>query len=90
MGYELTRTTEVDLDIESSGGHGLSNSVGLAGYPDLDIVRVGLVSQKPYVARAMIRQVIPLTDEHVSEDRMATTFTLANTVPARRHSKGIR
>ena len=84
LGYELTPTTEVYLDIESSGGHGLSNSVGLAGYPDLDIVRVGLVSQKPYVARAMIRQVIPLTHEHISEDRGPTTFTLANTVPARR------
>jgi high affinity Mn2+ porin len=84
LGYELTRTTEVYLDMESAAGHGLSNSVGVAGYPDLDIVRVGLVSQAPYVARAMIRQVIALTDEHIPEDRGATTFTLANTVPARR------
>jgi high affinity Mn2+ porin len=83
-GYELTPTTEVYLDVESAGGHGLSDSVGMAGYPDLDVVRVGLVSQTPYVARAMIRQVIPLTDERVTEDREATTFTLANTVPARR------
>jgi high affinity Mn2+ porin len=83
-GYELTNTTEVYLDIESSGGHGLSNSVGMAGYPDLDIVRVGLVSQTPYVARAMIRQVIPLSDERTTENRGPTTFTLANTVAARR------
>jgi high affinity Mn2+ porin len=83
-GYELTNTTEVYLDIESSGGHGLSDSVGMAGYPDLDIVRVGLVSQMPYVARAMIRQVIPLSAERTTQDRGPTTFTLANTVPVRR------
>ncbi len=84
LGYELTSTTEVYLDIESAGGHGLSQSLGLAGYPDLDVVRVGLISQTPYVARAMIRQVIPLTSARVPQDRGATTFTLANTVPARR------
>jgi high affinity Mn2+ porin len=83
-GYELTPTTELYLDIESSGGHGLSDSVGMAGYPDLDVVRVGLVSQTPYIARAMIREVIPLSGERVTQDRGATTFTLAPTVPARR------
>jgi len=84
LGYKLTSTTEVYLDIESAGGHGISQSLGLAGYPDLDVVRVGLTSQTPYVARAMIRQVIPLTSERVTQDRDATSFTLANTVPARR------
>jgi high affinity Mn2+ porin len=83
-GYELTSTTELYLDIESAGGHGLSDSLGMAGYPDLDVVRVGLVNQTPYVARAMIRQVIPLTDQRETEDRGATTFTLATTVPTRR------
>jgi high affinity Mn2+ porin len=84
LGYELTPATEVYLDIESAGGHGLSQSLGLAGYTDLDVVRVGLTNQTPYVARAMIRQVIPLTSERVTQDRDATSFTLANTVPARR------
>jgi high affinity Mn2+ porin len=83
-GYELTSTTEVYLDIESAGGHGISRSLGLAGYTDLDVVRVGLTDQTPYVARAMIRQIIPLSTDRVPEERDATSFTLANTVPARR------
>lgn len=83
-GYELTSTTEIYFDLESAGGHGISNSLGLAGYTDLDIVRVGLSNGTPYVARALIRQIIPLSSQHVPEERDATSFTLANTVPARR------
>jgi len=83
-GYEITRNTEVFLDVESSGGNGISNTLGLAGYTDLDAVRVGLPSQTPYVARAMIRQVIPLSHERVAQERNAASFTLANTVPVRR------
>lgn len=83
-GYEVTSTTEVYFDLESAGGHGISNSLGLAGYSDLDIVRVGLSNGTPYVARAMIRQILPLSSKRVSEDRDATSFTLANTVPVRR------
>jgi high affinity Mn2+ porin len=82
--YELTRTTEVYFDLESAGGHGISSSLGLAGYTDLDVVRVGLSNETPYVARAMIRQIIPLSSEQIPEDREATSFTLAETVPARR------
>ena len=83
-GYELTSTTEVYLDLESAGGNGLSNSLGLAGYSDLDVVRVGLSDPAPYLARAMIRQIIPLSSERMAEEREASSFTLANMVPARR------
>lgn len=84
LGYELTADTEVYLDVESSGGNGISNALGLAGYTDLDAVRVGLSNQTPYIARAMIRQIIPLSHERTPQERDATSFTLANTVPARR------
>lgn len=84
LGYELTSTTEVYLDFESAGGHGISDALGLAGFTNLDVVRNPDLSQVPYLARAMIRQVIPLTDERAPQERGATTFTLANTVPARR------
>lgn len=84
LGYELTPDTEVYLDVESSGGNGISNALGLAGYTDLDAVRVGLSNQTPYIARAMIRQIIPLSHERIPQERDATSFTLANTVPARR------
>ena len=82
LGYALTHTTEVFLDIESSGGHGLSNSLGLAGIINLDVVRNGALSQVPYVARLMIRQIIPLSDDRVEEDR--DELHLATSLPARR------
>jgi hypothetical protein len=82
LGYELTPDTEVFLDIESSGGHGLSNSLGLAGITNLDVVRNTTLSQDPYVARLMLRQIIPLTDRRMESDRDA--LDLATSLPARR------
>lgn len=82
LGYELAPTTEVFLDIESAGGHGLSNALGLAGITNLDVVRNTTLSQDPYVARLMLRQIIPLTGERVEADR--DEFHLATSVPARR------
>jgi high affinity Mn2+ porin len=81
-GYQLTDTTELLLDIESAGGTGLSDALGLAGFTDLDVVRNPSLSREPYVARAMVRQIIPLSDERVGVDR--TPLSLATSLPARR------
>ena len=53
------------LDIESSGGRGLSQALGLAGFTNLDVVRNPNLGSKPYLARYQIHQVIGLTDETV-------------------------
>ena len=82
LGYQLTNTTEVFLDMESAGGHGISDALGLAGASNLDVVRNPSLSQNPYVARIMFRQIIPLSDERVEADR--DDFHLATSVPARR------
>jgi len=82
LGYELTSTTEVFFDIESAGGHGLSNALGLAGITNLDVVRNTTLSQDPYVARLMLRQIIPLSDERIEADR--DELHLAISLPARR------
>lgn len=82
LGYELTSTTEAFLDIESSGGHGLSSSLGLAGVTNLDVVRNTTLSQDPYVARLMLRQIIPLTAERIESDR--DELHLATSLPTRR------
>ena len=82
LGYELSPTTEVFLDMESAGGHGLSNALGLAGITNLDVVRNTTLSQDPYVARLMLRQVIPLSDERVEAER--DELHLATSLPARR------
>ena len=82
LGYELTPTTEVFLDMESAGGHGLSDALGLAGVTNLDVVRNTTLSQVPYVARLMLRQIIPLSSERVDADR--DQLDLATSLPARR------
>lgn len=82
LGYELSSTTEVYLDMESAGGHGISDALGLAGETNLDVVRNPSLSQDPYVARLMIRQIVPLTSERMEAGR--DEFNLATSLPARR------
>ena len=81
-GYQLTDTTELLLDIESAGGTGLSDALGLAGFTNLDVVRNPSLSREPYVARGMVRQIIPFSDERIAVDRNA--LSLATSLPARR------
>jgi high affinity Mn2+ porin len=82
LGYQLTQTTEVFLDAESAGGRGVSDALGLAGFTNLDVVRNPELGPTPYLARAIIRQIIPLGDERVPAER--GPFALATAVPARR------
>ena len=82
LGYEVTKTTEVFLDIESAGGHGLSAALGLAGFVNLDVVRNPALGQNPYVARIMVRQIIPLSSERIEAQR--GPLGLATSLPARR------
>jgi len=84
-GYELTHTTEVIADAEYATGGGIGTALGLAGYTNLDSVRTvsGMVlPETPYLARLMLRQIIPLTDERVEAER--DPLHLATSVPARR------
>ena len=82
LGYALTNNTEVFLDMESAEGHGISEALGLAGFTNLDVVRNPQLAHTPYVARIMLRQVIPLSREKVTAER--GPFGLATSLPARR------
>jgi hypothetical protein len=81
-GLELTATTEVLLDMESSGGRGVSDALGLAGFTNLDVVRNPDLGAKPYTARAMVHQVIPLGKDN--EESQRTWLSLFTRLPARR------
>jgi high affinity Mn2+ porin len=84
-GYQLTHSTEVFADLEDATGDGIGNANGLAGYTNLDSVRLvqGMaLSRAPYLARLMVRQVIPLSKERVTASRDA--LNLATSVPVRR------
>ena len=81
-GFELTHDTEVFLDVESAGGHGLSEAFGLAGFTNLDVVRNPALGLTPYLARLMVRQIIPLSHQRVSADR--DFLDLGTSLPVRR------
>jgi hypothetical protein len=81
-GLQLTRTTEIFIHFEAAAGGGLSDALGLAGFTDLDVVRNPTLGTTPYIARGMIRQIIPLSDEMMEEER--TPWYLATEVPVRR------
>jgi len=70
------------LDVESSGGRGLSQAFGLAGFTNLDVVRNPTLSTVPYLARYQVHQVIGLTNQTTEQE--AGPFALAPSVPARR------
>jgi carbohydrate-selective porin OprB len=86
LGAQLIRnpkaSTEVILDFESSGGRGISQALGLAGFTDLDVVRNPNLGSKPYIARVQIHQTIGLSSKLTESDR--TPFSLATQLPERR------
>jgi hypothetical protein len=81
-GLELTHTTEIFMHFEEASGGGLSDALGLAGFTNLDVVRNPQLGKAPYIARGMIRQIIPLSQEKIEEER--NPWYLATEVPVRR------
>src|SRR5438876_5862266 len=81
-GVRLPADTELLFDIESAGGRGLSDALGIAGFTNLDVVRNPTLGSTPYIARAMVHVTVPLTREEV--DVTPTSLSLAARVAARR------
>jgi hypothetical protein len=78
----ITRSTELLVDGESAGGDGLSSALGMAGFPNIDVVRNPSLGRAPYLARAVIHQVIALSDDRVAVER--GPMRAFATLPARR------
>src|SRR5438067_10840811 len=81
-GIAVTKSAEILFDLESTGGRGLSDALGLAGFTNLDVVRNPTLGSVPYVARAQIHQTIGFTDKMIEATR--APFSLATQVPERR------
>jgi len=81
-GVRLNNSTEILVDIEEAGGAALSTGLGLAGAPDLDIVRNPLLSKAPYLGRGMIHKVFALSKDKVENDR--NFLSLFEELPRRR------
>lgn len=82
LGLQATHTTEFFVDVETADGGGVSDALGLAGFINVDVVRNPELGPTPYLARAMIRQIIPLSTETVEAER--GPLALAISLPARR------
>jgi len=74
--------TDLILDVESAGGRGLSEALGLAGFTNLDVVRNPSLGSAPYLARYEVHQVVGLTGTTAPQE--PNFFALASQVPQRR------
>jgi hypothetical protein len=81
-GIKLPGRTELLFDVESAGGRGLSDALGLAGFTNLDVVRNPTLGSTPYIARAMVHTTIPLSCDVI--DTTSNGLALTAHVPARR------
>ena len=81
-GLRLNDSTELLVDIEEAGGAALSTGLGMAGAPNLDIVRNPLLSKAPYLGRGMIHKVFALSKDKVENQR--SYLSLFDELPRRR------
>ena len=95
LGYQLQRLpfraeterderygTDFVLDLESAGGRGLSQALGLAGFTNLDVVRNPNLGSRPYIGRVQLHQTIGFTNEMTEVERGPLGF--ARRAPMRR------
>src|ERR1700736_2208075 len=81
-GVRLNDSTELLADIEEAGGAALTTGLGVAGAPNLDIVRNPLLSKAPYLGRGMIHKVFALSKDKVENSR--SFLSLFDELPRRR------
>src|SRR5262245_55184854 len=63
LDWKINDAIDIVFNPEVAGGVGLSNTLGLAGFPNGEATRVGVLAPTPYIARLFWRQTIPLGDE---------------------------
>lgn len=81
-GFRITPRLEILADVESAGGAGLSNALGIAGFTNVDVVRNPTLGEDPYIARVMLHYTIPLSKQTTEATR--NPLSLAAEVPERR------
>lgn len=82
MGLQLGKGFELLTDIESAGGAGLSDALGIAGFTNVDVVRNPTLGEAPYISRIMLHYTIPLSRQSAEATR--NPLSLASTAPVRR------
>jgi len=75
-GVQISNSLDILFDLESAGGRGISDALGLAGFTNLDVVRNPSLGSKPYLARLLLHTTIRLGGEQTHADR--TFLSLAS------------
>jgi high affinity Mn2+ porin len=78
-GVRLWRGAELWINPEIDQGFGLSNTVGMAGFPSGEAYKVGANVPYPRLPRAFLRQVVSLGGERVSAEPSANQLADSKT-----------
>lgn len=81
-GVRLFPWLDLYLDPEMTRGRGLSDALGIAGFPNGEVIRNPAIGQDPYVARVFLRATVPLDDAVESVD--TGELQIAGTRPTHR------
>ena len=81
-GVRITDTLDFVFDLEEAGGNGIGEALGVAGFTNLDVVRNPSLSHSPYIARAFLHKMIPLSHEAMEGER--GPMQLESMMPVRR------
>lgn len=79
-GVRLSHNTEFWINPEIDQGFGLSNTVGMAGFPSGEAYKIGANAPYLRLPRAFIRQVIPLSDTFVKAESAANQLESTNAI----------
>lgn len=82
LNQSVRYNSEAILNVEMTGGRGISQALGMAGFSNVDVVRNPTLGKAPYIARYGLHQTIGLSAETTEQD--ANQFALAASVPVRR------
>lgn len=76
VGARLTSRLQAYVDVEMFKGAGISNATGLGGLTNGDVIRSGSVDlpKIPYIARGLLRYIVPLAAETLPVERGMDQF----------------
>jgi high affinity Mn2+ porin len=80
-GLRLRRFTELVANIDEGGGHGLSDGLGIAAYPNADVISPS-VSRDVYLSRAFVHHTVALAADRIEEE--PNPYYLQSSIPRRR------
>ena len=81
INYRPYKNTYIIFNPEAAGGKGLSKTLGIAGFPNGEIYRVGNPAPQPYIARLYVEQRFPLSRQRTV--RATEQDSVKKTVPVR-------